>query len=292
MKSPLISTLRLAISAALLSTAVTATAQTATAQLKVVAITEVDVMPAVKEAAARKKVSMDRVVQSLDGQLISALHSTRKYKVIGRSDAKKLIEEAAATGRSFAFGNADYLLVVSIDDFQDVVQRGNFGAAGTVQRRTIRLSAVGKIYNAKDNQIIETANFQTLKNLAEEQQANVSGDGDLSDSLLTAMSRDMAEKIATRVVDIGYPARVLARTGNQVTINRGDGTGIATGQLWEAFTLGAELVDPDTGTKLGREEVPVGKIRVIRVNPMTATGEISGEDLGVAKEAVLRRIEN
>jgi hypothetical protein len=93
------------------------------------------------------------------------------------------------------------------------------------------------------------------------------------------------------VADVAFPARILAKTGKIVTINRGDGTGIAAGQLWEVFALGEELTDPDTGASLGREEVKVGQVRIQRVTARTAQGEVSGEDLGIDRGAIVRRVE-
>ncbi|MDR1790043.1 MAG: hypothetical protein LBR12_06895, partial [Opitutaceae bacterium] len=257
-------------------------------KLKVVAVAKIKTLPAVAEVAARKKISIARVTQSLDSQLIAALQATRKYEVVARSDADALVEEAAATNRAFSFGNADYLLVATVDDCADIAQTGDFGWAGKVTKRVIRLSIVAKIYDAKSGKIIETANFQETKNLVEEKQAAVTEDGDLSDSILLEIARSLSEKIANRVVDIGYPAKIIALTGPQVTLSRGEGTGIAAGQLWEIYATGEALVDPDTGAILGAEEVLVGKIRITRVTPKFSTGKIEGENLGIAKGAIAR----
>jgi hypothetical protein len=91
-------------------------------------------------------------------------------------------------------------------------------------------------------------------------------------------------------VNVVYPARVIGVTGPQVTIARGEGSGIAVGQLWEIFALGEKLVDPDTGAELGAEEVSVGKIRVTRVAPKFSTGKIEGENLGIAKLNIARPV--
>ncbi len=269
-----------------------ATAQTAPG-LKSLVIAPVKVNTAVSAASEAKKNSLERVAQAMDGQLIDRLQNTRKYQILARSDADALIEEAAATGRAFDFGDADYLLVVTVDDFQDVEQTANFAALGkSAKRRVIRFSAIGKIYDAKTNKLVETANFQEQNLDVEETAGNIRTDGELSDSLLVAMSRNMAEKIAQRVVDVGYPARIVGKTGKIVTINRGDGTGIAAGQLWEVFALGEELIDPDTGVSLGREELSVGQVRITRVNPQTSQASITGEDLGIDRGALLRRVTN
>lgn len=260
--------------------------------LKKLAVGKVKPGKALQAAADKsgKRLSMDRMTEALDSQLIAALNSTRKYEIIGRSDADALQEEAGATGRAFDFGDADYLLVVSVDDFQDVVERKHFAALGkTVSLRTIRFSAVGKVYDAKTNKIIETANFQESVNEPTEERGTT--DGDLADALLVQLTRGMAEKIAGKVVDVGYPARVLAKTNNVVTVNRGEGTGIEAGQLWEVFALGEELTDPDTGASLGREEMSVGKVRITRVTAKTSQAQIV-EDSGIDRGALLRRVEN
>jgi hypothetical protein len=262
------------------------------AGLKKLAVGKVKPGKALQASAdkAGKRLSMDRMTEALDSQLIAALSATRKYEVIGRSDADALQEEAGATGRAFDFGDADYLLVVSVDDFQDVVERKHFAALGkTVSLRTIRFSAVGKIYDAKTNKVMETANFQDAVNEPTEERGAT--DGDLADALLVQLTRSMAEKIANKVVDVGYPARVLAKTNNVVTVNRGEGAGIEVGQLWEVFALGEDLTDPDTGASLGREEMSVGKVRVTRVAAKTSQAQIV-EDTGIDRGALLRRVEN
>ena len=102
------------------------------------------------------------------------------------------------------------------------------------------------------------------------------------------IAREMSGKIANRVTDVIFPPKVLSKRDKQITINRGDGTDIAVGQIWNVFAVGEELIDPDTKESLGREEVLVGKVKITSVLPKTSTAEII-EDLGINKEAVLRK---
>jgi hypothetical protein len=258
--------------------------------LKTIALARVKVNPAVAEAGQAKMNSLQRMAQGMDGQLIDRIHNTRKFEVVARSDADALMEEAGALGNQFAFGDADYLLVVTIDDFQDIVETAHFASLGkTVKRRTIRFSSVGKIYESETGRLIESANFQLQEILPEETIAAVSGDGEISDALLLKLTREMAEKLAQRTASVIYPAKVLAKTGKFVTINRGDGTDIAIGESWEAFAVGEELIDPDTGVSYGREEIPVGMVVVRRVTPKFSQAEIT-EDFGIDRGAVLRRV--
>ncbi len=265
------------------------------ATLKTLALAKVKTNSAVltNASATARKNSIDRMSQALDGQLISSVQQTRKFTVLARSDSDALIEENAAAGQAFAFGKSDLTLVVTIDDFQDFTQTATFASIGkTATKRVIRFSAVAKLYESATNKLVETANFQEQTLDTEEELANSSATGgELSDALLISLTRRMSEKIAQRVADVAFPARILAKTGKIVTINRGDGTGISVGQLWEVYALGAELIDPDTGASLGREEVPVGRIRIQRVTPRTTQAEINGEDLGIDRGAIVRRVD-
>ena len=85
-----------------------------------------------------------------------------------------------------------------------------------------------------------------------------------------------------------FPPKVVSRRDKQITINRGDGTDIAVGQIWNVFAVGEELIDPDTGENLGREEVLVGKVKITGVLPKTSSAEIL-EDHGIDKMAILRK---
>jgi curli biogenesis system outer membrane secretion channel CsgG len=263
--------------------------------LKTLAVAKIKATPALLANAAgnNRKNSIDRMSQALDSQLIASLQQTRKFTVLARSDADALIEENAASGSTFDFGKSDLTLVVTIDDFQDFTQTATFAALGkSATKRVIRFAAVGKLYETKTNKLVETANFQEQNLDTEEALANsASSGGELSDALLLALTRRMSEQIAQRVADVAFPARILAKTGKTVTINRGDGTGIAAGQLWDVFALGEDLIDPDTGASLGREEVKVGQVRVQRVTPRTAQADVVGEDLGVDRGAIVRRVQ-
>ena len=279
----------LAATLALLVTVNALSAQAPTG-LKKLAIGKVKVGEAVRADAvdAGKRNKIDRMTQNVEAQLRSAFQSTRRFELIGRADADALVEEAGATGRTFEFGEADYLLVVEIDDFQDSMETKTFAALGkTVTSRTIRFAGITTIYNAKTNAVIETANIDVSETAPEETRGATTGD--TRDALLRELTKKLAEQTAQRVTDVVYPARILAKTDMTVTISRGEGTGVAAGQLWEVFALGAEMKDPDTGVSLGREELSVGKIRITRVTPKTSQATIT-EDTGVGNGAVVRPV--
>ena len=106
--------------------------------------------------------------------------------------------------------------------------------------------------------------------------------------MMVAVSRDMAEKIANRLADVIFPAKIIAKRDKEVTINRGEGGGVAIGDTFNVFALGEEMIDPDTKESLGREEVKVGKVKITQVNPKTSIADVL-DDTGVDKGAILRK---
>jgi len=258
--------------------------------LKKLAISDVKVTPSLLEAAkaSGRATSIGRVTEALDGQLLDRMQNTRKFEIIGRSDMSSLLKEADFAGGKFQVSGVDYLLVTTIDDFQDQKETKNFAALGkTVDIRNVRFAAVAKIYEGATGKLIESANINLISSQPDDVSGNNAKSGDLSDSLLRSICKELAEKVAIRVADVVFPARVLSKLDKQVTLNRGEGSGVAIGQVWNVFAQGNELVDPDTGAVLGREELQVGRVRILQVNPKTSIAQII-DDTGIERLAVLR----
>lgn len=245
---------------------------------------------------------LSRITESLDSQLIDRVNATRKFDVVSRSDLADIIKEqdlgasgnvdSKTAAKAGQLAGAKYLLVATVDDFQDYYEKAVFEGTGrSATKRVFRFSIVGKLYDSSTGKLIESANFQTgndeFKQIQQERNYSVNT-GLLSDEMMVAISRSMAEKIANHLVDVIFPAKVLIKRDNTVTINRGEGGGVAEGDVFNVFALGEELVDPDTKESLGHEEVKVGKVKISQVNPKTSMATIL-EDTGIDKGAVLRK---
>jgi hypothetical protein len=290
--------LGIAVAAMLLCTT-TEFAQSASRK-SVLAITTISATPSLKQKVekAAKALSLGQVVESLDSQLLDRFNATRKFELVSRSDLVSVIKEQdfGASGnldpKTIAqigkVTGAKHILVTTLDNFQDITRTEELKIQKEVlAAREIRLSLVGKIYDAQTGKLFESANYQTSTNKLVTESSTASVDGNRSDDLLVAIARDMAEKVANRVADVVFPAKVLTKRDKQIMINRGDGTGIAVGQVWSVFAVGETLIDPDTKEALGQEEVLIGKAKVISVQPKTATAQLL-EDSGVTVGAVLR----
>ena len=244
---------------------------------------------------------MDQVMQSLDEQLVDRINATRKFELVARGDLKSVLTEQAfansgnvdaadrSAAQQFKVAGAKYVLATRVDGFKDFSESLPGGeTGGTATIRVLSLSVVAKIYDGTTGKLFESANFQIRKEDRRLSPKRGNENATLSDELLVGVARDMADKIANRVADVIFPAKIISKVDKQVTINRGDGTGIAVGQTWNVYAVGKELKDPDTGEILGVQEVLVGKVRIASVLPKVSTAEIVGEETGIAEGAIVR----
>lgn len=258
------------------------------AQLKALGVGPIKTSKALLEKAvlAGKVTELERVTQALDSQLTSALTGTRKFRVTARGDLDLVTEEQVLSGGAVA--GLDWILIPTVDDFQDVVSSATFAAIGkTVDRRTVRLSVVLKLYDTQNGVLLEAPSVLVNRTTVNENAAFAQTDGDATESLLLEVTKQAAAQGTRKILDATFPAQVLLVSGSAITFNRGAGTGVEKDQVWKIHSVGQVLVDPDTGEELGKAAQYVGKIRITTVETKFAVGEVI-ENLGIQKGSVLR----
>ena len=275
-----------------------AVAASAFAQRETLGVGPVKAVPAIAAKLARsgKSLSVDQMTQSLNEQFIDRLNATRKFQIVSRSDIKDLVtddDKANALNptkaKGFNLADTKYLAVLTVDDYEDQTERLVQKLVNkTLTKRTIRLSLITKIYETSSGKLLESA-ANSISTTDAQQTLNESGnDAETTDALIRTVIRDSAEWAATRIADVIFPAKVIAKTDKVVTLNRGEGSGVAKGEIWRVFAVGKELIDPDTKEVLGKEEVEIGKVRITDVLPRLSKGEVI-EDRGIAEGAIIRK---
>ncbi|MEY3547306.1 MAG: hypothetical protein RLZZ313_1668, partial [Verrucomicrobiota bacterium] len=275
-----------------------AAASSAHAQRETIAVGAVKVTPAVatKLSNARKTLSSEQMSQSLMEQFINSLNATRKFQVVVRSDLKDLItddDKSRALNpdkqKGFNLAETKYLTVLTVDDYEDQTQRLEQKITNTtLTKRTIRLSLIAKIYETASGKLLESTSKSISSTDAQQTLNEASNDAEVTDSLIRTVVKDSADWAATQVADVIFPVKVIAKTDKTVTVNRGEGSGVAADQVWRVFAVGKEMIDPDTKEILGREEVEIGKVRITDVLPKFSRATVL-EDRGIAEGAVLRK---
>lgn len=264
------------VGAAVLTAALAQAQATGPATLSV---EKIHAKPALKKSMefSGKALALERVTDAFDTQLADRLSASRKFKVSVVSDQADLLKAVNRAGLAAEVKTLSYGLIATLDDFEDSTERMELKALNKVgMKRKIRLSVVAKIYNLAVDppELFETANIQVFKKDDRMDATDLQKNAELTDELLLLAVRDASQQIADRVVNVAFPAKVLAKTDKQITINRGDSSGAEVGQIWTVMSQGKTLVDPDTGEVLGREEGIIGKARVVSVLPKMCTAEL------------------
>lgn len=268
------------------------------AQRKTIGIAEIQTNEAVVANAQQNGYldSLNLVSQSLKDQVITALNQTRKFEIVARTDLDSVMKEMDLQNSGLVsapvandVAAAEYLLDIDIDSFQDYKEEAQFKNIGKAAKtRIIRFSVIAKIYDlTQGGKLIESVSVQRNERKMEKVNDFVEGNGELSDVLMRDISASIAEELSNKVADRIFPPRVVALSGDQATINRGEGTGIEVGQIWKAYALGEEMIDFDTGENLGREETEIGTIEITEVLPKFAKGTVLS-DLGIERGQVTR----
>jgi len=264
------------------------------------AIAPAQAAPALMQAAGERgnRLALGRVMSSLDLQLPQALAETKKFTLVERQNLQPIIEEQAigesgnvepdTAAAPFRLTGADYLLVVGIDDFQDFSDRATFEEISReIERRQVGIGAVARLYDTTTGSLQLSVSAEVEEADAQQYFTEGSRRGDTTEVLYRAVAVALSDAIAEGLVDALYPAKILAKTGQQITFNRGQGAGVEPGQTWLVFALGEELIDPDTGENLGMEEILLGQAEIIRVSARTSQALLR-EDNGVEKGHIIR----
>lgn len=105
-------------------------------------------------------------------------------------------------------------------------------------------------------------------------------------SLTFRVNEIVSRLVVQSILNQVSPAKVV-RAGSRITINRGANDGIAAGQEFEVYRLGAEIRDEgETGALLEREERYIGVVRVAAVQAASATVESAGGEAPVVGDVL------
>jgi curli biogenesis system outer membrane secretion channel CsgG len=241
-----------------------------------------------KAAKAGQADALQQVLETLDTTLIDQANASRKFEVVARKDAlKSLINEQdfgasgnvdpSTAAQALKLSGAQYLVLTTVTDFAMGKEAVKFeGIGASANREAIRISCSLQIYDATSGKLIESARFRGQDAITS-REGSVTADG----ATLTKITDQLATDMMNRIIDVIYPAKVAAKLGTQITINRGEGAGVSIGQVWSVFALGEPIVDPDTGEKLGGNEAEVGQFKIVRITAKLSYGEAT-EDNGIA----------
>lgn len=217
-----------------------------------------------------------QVLGTLKGSLSTSLQ--KKFTILSRDQLKKLLEEQAVSGDA-KFAAAKYKLVTTVTGFADG-SATNPGESGPIYTRTVKLFGTADILKLNGETFANTTYSVNLR-AGKPMIPGVTLDLKFGDELMEQVPKEAASQIATRVSYSISPPKVTDVEGKQVTIDCGEGF-VTKGDKLEVFKL-KEKANADP------VEISVGFVEINRVNPISSTGLIVGEIVGIAEGCVLRK---
>ena len=268
------------------------------------AIRSIAATPAV-QAQARAEGTADalaQIEQFSDPSLLDAIARSGRFDLVARADLPSVLKEQDLTqsgnanamdpqaARAFQLAGARYVATVTIGNFQDISERtellNQFGTS-KAERRTIDLQATVKIFDTTTGTLFRSTTVTISEAATNEIMPGVEQKGSKTNVVLGQAAARLAREAAASIADSISPARVVGYTMGKITFNRSADQGVAAGQVYEVFSMGEAMVDPDTGEQLGAEEVSVGWARVTDAGARVSTAQAI-EDRGIDRGAVLR----
>ncbi len=246
--------------------------------------------------------ALRQIMESFDGQLIDAFNKTRKFDIVSRSDLETVLKEQdfAASGivnasdeqaaQMFQVAGCKYMVKVTIDSFQNIKETLRLEGAGEVlQKSTLQVGAVVKIYDTTTGVLLDSYNDLIELTEVDEGQPGVSVRGNKLNRNLREAVQEFSVRAASYTSGVIFPAKVAAVRSGTLFINRGEGSGIAAGQIWTVYLVDGGIVDPDTGEVLGQVELPLGDVRITRVLPkLSQATSLDGSDPGFETGMIVR----
>jgi len=215
----------------------------------------------------------------LDRQTQQAI--LKEKRLLSSDDAP--LEEKVRLGEALG---ADYMLVGDIPQAEILVMETSNPAIGGITREfEAYMDVEYKLLVGPTRQIaladqmrIRLENDQ-VKALVEDWKSDDIDYNELEQKLVQMA----ASRIADSIMEYLYPVRIAAlREGGMLILNRG-GQGFADGDVFEVYRVGGDIIDPETGKSLGKDETKCGIIMLTKVLPRISYAKLLegaiGEDV-------------
>ena len=96
------------------------------------------------------------------------------------------------------------------------------------------------------------------------------------------------EFIAQKLRGLPFQGRVIKVSGDVVYLSASGKTGATSGEVFTVYSVGEELVDPDTGELLGSEEDKIGTVKIYDVKKKYSKAKLESGGTGIKKGDIIR----
>jgi hypothetical protein len=257
-----------------------------------IAVQHIDATPAVMARAQGDGTGianvLRQILQAANGDLVHALQRSGQFEVTAGTDLRTVLD-AQDLQDSGLYGDGDkqrstpfelapftYIANVRVKNFQ-VINREDviadaFGNS-TYLIETIQLGADVRLYDVTKGTLLTSASVQSSHTHETRIIEGATQDGSFSNAMIAKVSRDFAGQAVSAVLDALSPPTIIEFDDGRIWFNRGEGTGIAVGDVFSVRDPGDPLLDPHTGAELGWSDVRNGWAVVTELYPSYTVAE-------------------
>jgi curli biogenesis system outer membrane secretion channel CsgG len=231
----------------------------------------------------------DRVATQIRTELTDALTQTPRFTVLDRDANAEMGQEieliqsgnakpadAARLGHQLA---TDLIVIPTINHFDYLRHERALHLSG---RTLVSYSGGGslsfRVVNATTGQIVLSQTFDYSLPDTAPTTLGASADGV---QLASEMMGSLDHQIVEALLQSTFPLSVVQRNGRNVVINQG-GEAVTEGATYQAVTMGADVVDPQSGQSLGPTETPCCTVKIDRITPNLSYGHIVEANVDVS----------
>jgi Curli production assembly/transport component CsgG len=236
-------------------------------------------------------------------ELIAFLTKSRKFTMLERQYVAKILDENNLSysewvkpGEEQRIGKlllADYLVIGSINRLEFVIKAIPLKLTGRTEYRYIMTFKLQfRIVKVSSGQIT-FADVITKKltstDIRREIPASIRKDWTMGDYKDLLFNKTVV-LVGNAILESIFPVKIASVEGRNVILNRGKGAGIKVGAIYNVFSQGRKVIDPDTGDVLGSSETEVGQIQVSTVLPRFSKGLVIKNTAELKPGAICRPV--
>jgi curli biogenesis system outer membrane secretion channel CsgG len=233
--------------------------------------------------------------------LETALAKSGMFDVYTRAEMDKVLKEQAlgqsgmmtqqSAAKAGQLIGVNVIVVGTVTEFGEKAGGVNVFFLAGGQKTTARVVI--------DVQLIDTTTGKIVKALsAEGEESNtgvslfvVSGGTSLDDTKVGKAMRKainkLVDEVSAEVANIPWSAKIVKADGGMIYINAGVSSNLQPGMKFLVYRAGEDLIDPDTGESLGKEETLAGEVMLTQVlEKISKAAIVSGT--GFSKGDVVR----
>lgn len=209
-----------------------------------------------------------QTVKTFVDQIVAKLSGTGRFKVLDRQYLDQVLDQQTLnalvsgqnpTDKLKQLTEADYILNGQISSFYIDTEKstGPYTGETTTKRSGIAEGTV-RLVDIRTGEIVDAGTSSLEMEFEKDNESSAEYRKELMDRFATDWVRVVGRTL--------FPIKILGITGNgTLYINRGSSAGIKAGSVYDLMRSGEQLIDEETGTRFGRAEEKIGKVKITSV---------------------------